>query len=267
MSAFSRDLGGFYTIWLRDMTRFLRNRSRILTSLAQPLLYLVIFGTGFSVLLRGHPEALGGADFSAFIYPGVIGLTVTFTALFTAISVVYDREFGFLKEVLVAPVSRVAVALGKVAGGSTIALLQGAITLFIAPFLGLHLTLTQVLILLVVMAALAAVSTALGVLAASRLSSFEGYTVIINFLMMPMFLLSGALFPLSGLPLWMNILVGLNPMAYATDALRQTVLSGAADAAFLAASSLHPLGVDLIILLGFFLLFLVPGVRAFSKRK
>jgi ABC-2 type transport system permease protein len=266
MSSLRCELSGFYTIWLRDLTRFLRNRSRILTSLAQPLLYLAIFGTGFATLLRGSDDMLGGVSFSAFIYPGVIGLTIMFTALFTAISVVYDREFGFLKEVLVAPISRFAVALGKVAGGSTIALLQGTLTLFLAPLLGLHFTFAQILAMLGVMLLLAAVSTALGVLAASRLRSFEGYNVIINFLMMPMFLLSGALFPLAGLPLWMNILVGINPMAYATDALRELALANALSADKLAALSLHPISTDVLALLGFFLLFLIPGVLAFSKR-
>lgn len=260
-------MNAFYTIWLRDLTRFFRNKSRILTSLAQPLLYLAIFGTGFANLLRGSGEVLGGVSFSAFIYPGVIGLTIMFTALFTAISVVYDREFGFLKEVLVAPVSRLSVALGKIAGGSTIALFQGALTLFLAPLLGLHFSFAQVLALLGLMLLLAAVSTALGVLAASRLRSFEGYNVIINFLMMPMFLLSGALFPLAGLPAWMNVLVGINPMAYATDALRQVALAGAASAGFITETSLHPIGVDVLVLLDFFLLFLVPGVLAFSRRE
>lgn len=259
-------LNGFCTIWLRDLTRFFRNRARIFTSLAQPLLYLAIFGTGFSRLLAGH-ELLGGVDFTAFIYPGVIGLTIMFTALFTAISVVYDREFGFLKEVLVAPVSRLAVALGKIAGGATIALVQGALTLLLAPLLGLHFTPLQLAALLGLMALLALVSTALGVLAASRLRSLEGYNVIINFLMMPMFLLSGALFPLSGLPIWMNVLVGLNPMAYATDALRQVALTGSASGAFITESSLHPVAVDVLALLAFFVLFLVPGVLAFSHQE
>jgi ABC-2 type transport system permease protein len=260
-------MSAIYTIWLRDLTRFFRNRSRIFTSLAQPLLYLAIFGTGFANLLRSNAGALGGVSFSAFIYPGVIGLTIMFTALFTAISVVYDREFGFLKEVLVAPVSRLSVALGKIAGGSTIALFQGALTLLLAPLLGLHFTLAQLFTLLGLMLLLAAVSTALGVLAASRLRSFEGYNVIINFLMMPMFLLSGALFPLSGLPAWMNVLVGINPMAYATDALRQVALAGSASAASIAANSLHPVAIDALVLVGFFVLFLIPGVLAFSHRE
>jgi ABC-2 type transport system permease protein len=259
-------LSGFYTIWLRDLTRFFRNRSRIFTSLAQPLLYLAILGTGFSRLLAGR-ELLGGVDFTAFIYPGVIGLTIMFTALFTAISVVYDREFGFLKEVLVSPAPRSAVALGKVAGGATIALFQGVLTLLLAPLLGLHFTLAQWAVLLGLMALLALASTALGVLAASRLRSFEGYNVIINFLMMPMFLLSGALFPLSGLPAWMNVLVGLNPMAYATDALRQVALAGSASASFIADSSLHPVGVDALALVAFFALFVLPGVWAFSRQE
>ncbi len=259
-------MSAFYTIWLRDLTRFLRNRARIFTSLAQPLLYLAIFGSGLSGLLSGT-DSLGGVSFTAFVYPGVIGLTIMFTALFTAISVVYDREFGFLKEVLVSPAPRLAVALGKVASGSTIALLQGALTLPLAWLLGLALTLGQAAQLLGIMAVLAAVCTALGLLVSTRLRGIEGYNVIINFLMMPLFLLSGALFPLAGLPAWMNVLVRINPMAYATDALRQVALAGAAQPGFLAASRLHPVGVDVLVLLGFFVVFLVPAVRAFSKQE
>ncbi|UYN89270.1 MAG: ABC transporter permease [Anaerolineales bacterium] len=257
-------MSALYTIWLRDLTRFLRNRSRIFTSLAQPLLYLAIFGSGLSGLLSGTAP-LGGVSFTAFVYPGVIGLTIMFTALFTAISVVYDREFGFLKEVLVSPAPRLAVALGKVASGTTIALLQGVLTLPLAWLLGLPLTLGQVAVLLGIMAVLAAVCTALGLLVSTRLRGIEGYNVIINFLMMPLFLLSGALFPLAGLPVWMNILVRVNPMAYATDALRQVALAGAAEPGFLAASRLHPVGVDVLVLVGFFVVFIVPAVRAFSK--
>ncbi|MCW5873349.1 MAG: ABC transporter permease [Anaerolineales bacterium] len=259
-------MSAFYTIWLRDLTRFLRNRSRIFTSLAQPLLYLAIFGTGLSSLLSGT-ASLGGVSFTAFVYPGVIGLTIMFTALFTAISVVYDREAGFLKEVLVSPASRLAVALGKVASGATIALLQGLLTLPLAWLLGLPLTLGQVVQLAGIMAVLAAACTALGLLVSTRLRGIEGYNVIINFLMMPLFLLSGALFPLAGLPLWMDVLVRINPMAYATDALRQVALAGAAQPGFLAASRLHPVAVDVLVLLGFFVLFLVPAVRAFSKQE
>ncbi|HRN49694.1 MAG TPA: ABC transporter permease [Anaerolineales bacterium] len=259
-------MSAFYTIWLRDLTRFLRNRSRIFTSLAQPLLYLAIFGSGLSSLLSGT-TALGGVSFTAFVYPGVIGLTIMFTALFTAISVVYDREFGFLKEVLVSPAPRLAVALGKVVGGSTIALLQGVLTLPLAWLLGLPLTFGQVAQLIGIMAVLAAVCTALGLLISTRLRGIEGYNVIINFLMMPLFLLSGALFPLAGLPGWMNVLVSVNPMAYATDALRQVALAGSVQPGFLAASRLHPAGVDVLVLLGFFVLFLVPAVRAFSKQE
>lgn len=259
-------MSALYTIWLRDLTRFLRNRSRIVTSLAQPLLYLAIFGSGLSSLLSGT-ASIGGVSFTAFVYPGVIGLTIMFTALFTAISVVYDREFGFLKEVLVSPAPRLAVALGKVASGSTIALLQGVLTLPLAWLLGLPLTLGQVAQLIAIMAVLAAVCTALGLLLSTRLHGIEGYNVVINFLMMPLFLLSGALFPLAGLPAWMNVLVRANPMAYATEALRQVALAATAPAEFLAASRLHPWSVDGLVLLGFFVLFLVPAVRAFSKQE
>jgi ABC-2 type transport system permease protein len=263
---FKRDLQGIYTIWLRDLTRFFRNRARIISSLMQPLLYLAIFGSGFAAMLRGGLLGFEDINYSAFIYPGVIGLTVLFTSLFTAISIIYDREFGFLKEVMVAPVSRAAVALGKVAGGSTVALLQGSIMIALAPLVGLRLGWQQILAMLVVMLALAAASTALGILVAARQRSFEAFQIIINFLIMPMFLLSGALFPLTGLPGWLSVLVRLNPMAYATNALRQIALAGNMPTEFLAQVSWGSVNRDLFCLALFFLVFLIPGVWAFSKR-
>lgn len=274
MTKLRRNLKGAYTIWLRDLTRYVRDRSRIISSLAQPLLYLVIFGTGFSSLMSG---GIGGAmglegsasanlDFRTFLYPGIIGMTVMFTALFSAISIVFDREFGFLKEVMVAPVSRTAVALGKVAGGSTVAVFQGSIVLLLAPLLGVSFTAPQLLTLIGLMIVLAAVITSLGILIAARQRSFEGFQMIINFLMMPMFLLSGALFPLNNLPAWMNGLVRFNPVAYGMDALRQVALRESIPAAFLEQLSLHSVSVNVLYLIGFGVLFLIPGVWAFSKR-
>jgi ABC-2 type transport system permease protein len=261
-----RNLKGAYTIWLRDLTRYARDRARILTSLAQPMLYLVIFGTGFSAMLRGGSANLGDVNFQVFMYPGIIGMTVMFTSIFSAISIVFDREFGFLKEVMVAPVSRVAVALGKVAGGSTVALIQGCIVLLLAPLLGVNFTFPQLLQLLGLMIVLAAVVTSLGILIAARQHSFEGFQFVINFLMMPMFLLSGALFPLTGLPAWMATLVRFNPVAYAMDALRQTALSGVAPAGVLEQLSLRSVSADVLYLFGFGMLFLVPAVWAFSRQ-
>lgn len=273
MQKLRRNFKGAYTIWLRDITRYLRDRSRIISSLAQPLLYLLIFGTGFSSLMAGglgvamgQGAEAGNLDFRTFIYPGIIGMTVMFTALFSAISIVFDREFGFLKEVMVAPVSRVAVALGKVAGGSTVAVFQGSIVLLLAPLLGITFSISQLLQLLGLMVVLAAVITTLGILIAARQRSFEGFQMIINFLMMPMFLLSGALFPLTNLPTWMDALITVNPVAYGMDALRQVVLRESIPAAFLEQLSLYSVSSNVLILLGFGILFLIPGAWAFSKR-
>src|SRR5207247_4870816 len=159
------------------------------------------------------------------MYPGIIGMSVLFSAIFGAMSIVWDREFGFLKEVLVAPIDRSAVAIGKSLGGATQAMVQGLILLILAPLIGVKLTLGSVVALVPLVFVLAFALSSMGVAIASRMRSMQGFQVVMNFLMMPMFFLSGALFPLSGLPAWMTILTRLDPATYGMDALRRAVLS------------------------------------------
>ncbi len=259
-----RNLKGAFTIWYRDVLRYVRDRARLVTSLAQPLLFLFVFGDGLSSAMTN----LGGGhlDFKQFMFPGILGMTVLFTSIFSAVSIVWDREFGFFKEVMVAPVSRAAVALGKVAGGSTIAMFQGAIILILAPFIGIRMTFGQIVVLLALMLLLAGVMTSLGILIAARQRTMEGFQMIMNFLLMPMFFLSGAFFPLNNVPLWMEWLSKADPVTYGVDPLRQVILRESVPPMVLEMIRLHPIRTDVLIMLGFGLAFIVPAVWLFSRQ-
>ena len=220
-------LRAVYVIWRRDLIRYYRDRWRLVASLAQPLLFLVVFGSGLSSALgRGTVfGARSGFTYIQFMFPGIIGMAILFTAIFGAMSIVWDREFGFLKEVLVAPIDRWAVALGKALGCTTQAMIQGLIILLLAPFAGVRLSGITVLELIPLAAVLAFGLASFGVMVASVMKSLQGFQVVMNFLMMPMFFLSGALFPLTGLPAWMTVLTRLDPASYGIDPLRRVVLS------------------------------------------
>jgi len=220
-------LRAIYIIWYRDILRYWRDRWRLVASLAQPLLFLVVFGAGLSSALgRGTVfGTTGGFSYIQFMYPGIIGMAILFTAIFGAMSIVWDREFGFLKEVLVAPIDRSAVAIGKALGSTTQAMIQGLILLVLAPFVGVKLNFLTVVELIPLAALLAFGLSTFGVALASAMKSLQGFQVVMNFLMMPMFFLSGALFPLTNLPGWMTVLTRLDPATYGIDPLRRVVLS------------------------------------------
>jgi ABC-2 type transport system permease protein len=270
-------LRAIYIIWYRDVLRFWRDRARLVASLAQPLLYLVIFGTGLSSALSGAGGGFGGRagapptglTYSQFIFPGIIGMAVLFSAIFGAMSIVWDREFGFLKEVLVAPIDRSAVAVGKALGGATQAMVQGLVLLVLAPFIGIKLTILTILALVPLTFVLAFALSSLGVAIASKMRSMQGFQMIMTFLMMPMFFLSGALFPLRGLPAWMNVLTRLDPAAYGMDPLRRVVLSPVLSGEILDVMSLDlfgnvlPVVAEATILLGFGALMLTFAIRNF----
>jgi ABC-2 type transport system permease protein len=236
----SAALNGVYTMWYRDVLRYARDRSRIVGSLAQPVLFLIVFGLGLSPAIG----SLGGdanVNYVQFIFPGIITMAVLFTAIFSAISVVWDREFGFLREVLVAPVPRWAVAVGKMLGGSTVAMVQGLLILLFAPLVGVPLTPLTFLELLPAVFITACALSALGLVIAARMRSMEGFQVVMNFLLMPMFFLSGAVFPLGNLPGWLSVLTRIDPVSYGVDAIRQIVLHQAG----VPPAVLGQLGIDL----------------------
>lgn len=264
MSSLRHNLKGVYTIWSRDVLRFTRDRARILASLGQPLLFLFVFGSGLAPAMSDLGE--GTLDFKQFMFPGILGMAVLFTSIFSAVSIVWDREFGFLKEVMVAPVSRTAVALGKLAGGSTVAMFQGILILIFAPLLNIELTWDQILILIGLMLLLAGVMTSLGILIAARQRTMEGFHVMMNFLLMPMFFLSGAFFPLQGVPLWMDWLARVDPVTYGVDPLRQVALMKSIPETALETLRLYPIATDVLIMIGFGVLFITPAIWLFGRQ-
>jgi ABC-2 type transport system permease protein len=220
-----RALKTIYVIWLREWKRFMREKARIIGMLAQPLLYLLVMGKGLSAAmgLKGAPP---GVDYLQFMYPGILGMSVLFTSIFSALSIIWDREFGFLKEVLVAPVPRWAVAVGKSLGGATVAMVQTMILLGLAPFVGVDLSVAMVVQMLLLMFLISFGITSFGLAIAARMESMQGFQMIMNFLIMPLYFLSGAMFPLNTAPDWMQVLGTVNPLTYAVDGIRNIMFDG-----------------------------------------
>jgi ABC-2 type transport system permease protein len=262
------NVGGVYIIWYRDVLRYWRDRVRLISSFGQPLLFLIVFGSGLTASLgAGLTRELGDVSYVRFLFPGIVVMAVLFTAIFSAISIVWDREFGFLREVLVAPISRAAVVLGKALGGSTVAMFQGAILLVLAPILGVSLSPLLVLKLLGLMFLTAFALTSMGILIAARLQSMEAFQMLMNFFIMPMFFLSGAFFPLRGLPAWMSVLTRLDPVAYGVDPMRRLLLG--ADLAPGIRIASHHLGTveDGLVLATFAFVMMILAVWAFEAQE
>ena len=223
------NLRGVYTIWYRDILRFWHDKMRLISAITFPLLFLFVFGSGLSARMGFLSP---GIDFAQFIFPGIIGMTVLMSSFMAGISVVWDREFGFLKEVLVAPISRASVAVGKALGATSVALLQGILILLFAPLIGVSFSMWTVLALLPLMFLLAFSMGSLGILLATRIRSMEAFQAVMQMLMFPMVFLSGVFFPLQGLPAWMNVLVKLNPATYGIAPIRQVILGTLPDSPF-----------------------------------
>jgi ABC-2 type transport system permease protein len=219
----SRDVRAVSIVWRRELLRFQADRLRIVSSLIQPVLFLLVLGTGLSRLAgRGLPP---GLSFNTFIYPGVLCMSVLFTSLFSAGSIVWDREFGFLREMLVAPVSRSALVLGKCLGGATVATIQGLVILALAGLV--HVPYNPVLFLTVIgeLLLLSFTLTAFGVAVAARITQMQAFMALNQMLVMPLFFLSGALYPLNGLPQWLAIVTRFDPLSYIVDPMRHAVFS------------------------------------------
>jgi ABC-2 type transport system permease protein len=217
------DIRAASIVWRRELIRFRRDRLRTITSLIQPLLFLLVLGTGLSSLAQGSLPS--GVDFKTFIYPGVLAMTVLFTAIFSAASIVWDREFGFLREMLVAPVSRASIVIGKCLGGATIATMQGIIILALAGLAGVPYDPVLMLTLTGEMLLLAFTLTAFGVMMAARITQFQAFMALTQMLVMPLFFLSGALYPLHGLPTWLSVLTRIDPLTYVVGPMRHAVFS------------------------------------------
>ncbi len=241
-----------YVIWWRDIKRYFEDRYRLVTSAALPIMYLFILGSGLSPAFRG-----GQTGYQSFLFPGIIGMTVLFTGVFFAFSIIWDREFGFLKGVLVAPIPRWAIAVGKSLSGTTIASVQGFIILALAPLVGIKLNLVQVLEIMLIIMVSAFAMASIGIMIAARMKSHEGFQAIMSFLLMPLFFLSGAMFPLNGVPIWLLALSHLDPLTYGVDALRGIAIH------------LHyfTLGFDLLAILAFSAVMVIASVFAFSQQE
>lgn len=249
------ELEGIYTIWLREAKRYTRYRSRILTSVVTPLLWLVIFGYGLGSSLRFGFPITGG--YKAFIYPGIIGQTILFTAIFSGVSVIVDRQYGFLKEIMVAPIARPSIVFGKAIGISTAALIQGVILLLLSFVVGVQMTPTIFVAAFLLMIPISVGLAGVGLLIASFTDSLEGFNLIMSFVVLPIFLLSGALFPVTGLPGLLQGAVYLDPLTYGVDALRQVTIGYGA----------IPLYISLIVIVGFAIVMVLAAAFMFSRRE
>jgi daunorubicin resistance ABC transporter membrane protein len=212
-------------VWRRELIRFRTDRLRAITALVQPFLFLFILGTGLSNLAGGSLPQSSTFDFKTFIYPGVLAMSVLFTAIFSAGSIVWDREFGFLREILVAPVSRGAIVVGKCLGGATIATFQGVIFLCLAWFAHVPYNPVLIISLIGMLLLLSFTLTAFGVMMAARIRQFQAFMALTQMLVMPLFFLSGALYPLTGLPAWLTVLTRLDPLTYVVGPMRHLVFS------------------------------------------
>jgi len=220
--SFTSELRAVRIVWQRELIRFVNDRMRIVTSLVQPFLFLFVLGGGLQRLASAGTH---GVDLKTFIYPGILCMTVMFTAMFSAASIVWDREFGFLREMMVAPVSRSSIVIGKCFGGATVACLQGVIIILLGPLVGVPYSVTLILGIFGLQLLLAFTITAFGIMIAVRIKQMQSFFGVMQMIVMPMFFISGALFPTHGLPRWLEVLNRLDPLTYAVAPMRRLVFS------------------------------------------
>jgi len=240
-----------YAIWKRELIRFWRDKYRLLGSFIQPLLFLVVFGAGFSFVKFGQ------LDYQQFIFPGIVSMSLVGVSIASGISVIWDKEFGVFKEILVAPISRLSIFIGKALGGATTALIQGLIILSLAFLINVNLTLYSFIASLLIMFLTAFGFSSLGLLIASLVETFEGFGVIQSFIVFPIIFLSGAVFPLSNAPNWLKMLSLFDPLTYPVEAMRYSIIS----------YSYIPIQISLLIVLLFSIATSLVGAYLFHRRK
>jgi len=255
-------ISDIYTIWLREMIRYTRAKSRIITSLAMPFVWLALLGTALGSMVEDSTALPPGVSYIEYIAPGIIGMTILFTSVFSGVSIIFDRDFGFLKEILVAPVSRLSIVLGKALGGTTTAMIQGTIMFGIALAMGVDLSsdygwIGGFLLAVVIMFLIGLTFVSLGIAIATKVESMEGFQMMMSFLIMPMFFLSGALYPIDVLPKWLRFVTYIDPLTYGVDGLRYAI-QGSDVAQF-------PILVDLGVLAGFCAAMLFLGSFLFKR--
>jgi ABC-2 type transport system permease protein len=246
------ELEGFYALWYREIKVFTREKSRIVSSLITPLLWLTVFGGGL-----GSAVSLGGVNYQVFIFPGILTMTILFSSIFFGLYIVWDKKIDFFKEVLVAPLSRTTIFAGKMVGGSIDALLQGGAMLLLGPVFGIRYTLLSFALSFLFMFVLASALVSLGLILGGNMESVEGFQLISSFLIFPMFFFSGALFPIDNLPNYLMILTALDPVTYAVDGMRGLILG----------SSQLPIALDLGILVAFAAVMMAIGTWTFKRLK
>ena len=215
------EIEGIYTIWLREAKRYVRYKSRIVTAISTPLLWLLVFGMGLGSAMR-FGGTVGG--YQSFIYPGIIAQTILFTCVMSGVGIITDKQYGFLKEIMVAPLSRSSIILGKALGISTGAIIQAIILLLLSFLVNVEITPIIFIIAILISTIIAIGLSSLGLFIASFMDSMEGFNLVMSFVILPIFLLSGALFPVTGLPEWLSFIVYIDPLTYGVDALRGVIL-------------------------------------------
>lgn len=251
------ELRGIRTLWFREVKRYLRDRTRVISSFFQPLLWLMIFGAGLGLSIR---VSLSGFSYQEFIFPGILCQTLLFTSMFMGISLIWDRQFGFLKEIMVAPISRVSIFIGKMLGVSTDSMIQGVVVLMLGFLIGVKITLPIIIKVVPLMLLITLGMACIGLTLASFMDSLESYGTIVTFVNLPMFFLSGALFPVNNLPSWLQWVVYINPLTYGVDALRTTILGSAY-------VSPIPFYIDILAIVAFDAFMILAGTYAFSIRR
>jgi len=242
-----------YTLWKRQLIRYFRSKSRIIGSLGQPLLFLIALGFGLGPVF----QKAGQGDYLEFLAPGIIAMSILFLSVFNGIEVIWDRQFGFLKETMVAPVPRWQIMFGRTLGGATVAIMQGIIVFILSLFVGFRpvYSFGAITLALLFMFLIAILFTALGTAIASVLEDMHGFQLIMNFLVMPIFFLSGALFPLNNLPKIVDIITKIDPLSYGVDGIRGALING----------SHYGMGIDFFVLTFVAIIFIAAGTYLFSK--
>jgi len=244
------------SLWWREVVRFYRQRSRVVGVIASPVLFWIVIGSGFGTSFKGGSGA-GNEHYLDYFFPGALIMIVLFTSIFTMMSVIEDRKEGFLLSVLVAPVHRSVIVLGKVMGGATLSMVQGLVFLCFAPALGIHFTPTQFGLIILDVFLVSFALTALGFIIAWPMDSSQGFHAVINLFLIPLWLLSGALFPLTGASGWIRLLMRINPLTYGTEALRALLFP---------ASAIFAVGTCLLVLLGFSLVMFAAAFLVANRR-
>jgi ABC-2 type transport system permease protein len=259
--ALTRNSRTILMIWTRELIRLRRMPTRIVTGLAQPIIFLFIMGSGLGRLIQSRVP--GGYSYEEFIFPGILCMSVITSALFSAISIVWDREFGFMREMLVAPVSRAGLVVGKALGGGTVAVVQGIVLIVAAPIVGVHLTVGRVIALVVSLLLLAFALTAFGMVLATRMERMESFQMVMTLVLQPMIFLSGAVFPLHDLPTWLAFLTRVNPATYGVDLVRRSVLTEVPGVEVF--HRVVPMWLEAVVVFGFGCVLLAAAVRLFEN--